>query len=250
MNDAETEKAVVLALRAGYRLIDTAENYGNETGVGRGIKSSGIDRGEVFVTSKFNAKWHGVDEVQQIFEQCARRLGVDYIDLFLIHWPNPAKDRYVDAFRGMIKLLEAGKVRALGVSNFKPAHLDRLIAETGVTPHLNQVQLNPRVIRESERAYHASHRIITETWSPLGRGGDLLKEAPIVQAAQRLGKTPGQVILRWQIQLGLIPVPKSSNQGRLAQNLDVFSFELTDAEMGAISGLDRGGGADSDRMGH
>jgi 2,5-diketo-D-gluconate reductase A len=250
MDDAEAEKTIALAIQGGYRLIDTAENYGNEAGVGRGIKASGVDRGEVFVTSKFNVQWHGVEEIQRAFEQSTRLLGLDYIDLFLIHWPNPAANRYVDAYRGMIELLEQGKVRALGLSNFKPAHIDRLIAETGVTPHLNQLQVNPRTVRSDARAYHAQHRIVTETWAPLGRGGDLLQEPAVVQAAQNQGKTPGQVILRWHVQQGMIPVPKSSNPQRLAENLDVFSFALSDTEMAALSALDRGGGVDSDKMGH
>jgi 2,5-diketo-D-gluconate reductase A len=252
MNDAESETAVAHALKAGYRLIDTAENYRNETGVGRGIKASGIDRSEVFVVSKFNVKWHSVEGAQQAFAESAGRLGVDYIDLFLIHWPNPAQDRYVEAYRGMIKLLEDGKVRALGLSNFKPAHIDRLIAETGVTPHLNQVQLNPRVPRSAEREYHAAHNIATEAWSPLGRGGDLLQDGTITRIAEAHARTPALVILRWQVQQGVIPVPKSSNPQRLAENLDVFGFTLTDDEMDAISELDRGGAgaADSDRMGH
>src|SRR5581483_5824180 len=222
----------------------------NETGVGRGIKASGIDRSEVCIVSKFNAKWHSIDGVQQIFEQSARKLGVDYIDLYLIHWPNPGHDRYVDAYRGVLKLLEQGKVRAIGVSNFKPAHIDRLIAETGVTPQLNQVQINPRVPRVAEREYHKSHGIVTEAWSPIGRGGDLLREPAVTAAAQRHGKTPAQVVLRWHTQQGLIPVPKSSNAERLAQNLDVFGFELSPEELSALSALDRGGGVDSDRMGH
>jgi 2,5-diketo-D-gluconate reductase A len=252
MDDAQAEITVAEAIRAGYRLIDTAEAYGNETGVGRGLKASGIDRGEIFLTSKFNLKWHGYEEAQQAFAESAKKLGVDYIDLYLIHWPNPAQDRYVDAYRGMIKLLEDGKIRALGLSNFKPAHIDRLVEATGKMPQMNQIQVNPRIARPDEREYLDSHGIVTETWGPLGRGGDILQDPVIVQTAQAHGKTPGQAILRWHTQQGLVPIPKSSNPQRLAENLDVFSFELTPEEISAISALDlKGVGAsDSDRFGH
>ena len=178
MDDREAAKTVATAITLGYRLIDTAENYRNESGVGEGIGASGIDRREVFITSKFNAQWHSHDGVRQAFENSARRLKVDYIDLLLIHWPVPAQDRYVDAYKGMIKLLEDGKIRALGLSNFKPAHIDRLIAETGVVPHLNQIQLNPYIGRRAERAYHATHNIVTETWTPIGKGAELLRRRP------------------------------------------------------------------------
>jgi 2,5-diketo-D-gluconate reductase A len=255
MNDADTETATAAAIEAGYRLFDTAENYRNEGGVGRGIRASGIDRAEVFITTKFNARWHGVEEAQEAWDQSAQLIGVDYLDLLLIHWPNPGQDRYVDAWKGLIKLLEVGKVRSIGTSNFKPAHIDRLIAETGVTPHVNQIQLNPNAVRSQERAYHEAHNIVTESWSPLGSGrgvGDLLGARPILAAAAAHGKTAAQVVLRWHVQQGLIPVPKSSNPQRLAQNLAVFDFELTEDEMSAISALDRNGEGvlDSDRFGH
>jgi 2,5-diketo-D-gluconate reductase A len=252
MDDAQTEAAVSAAIGAGYRLIDTAENYGNERGVGRGIRASGIDRDEVFVTTKFNERWHGVDEAQEAFANSVERLGLDRIDLLLIHWPNPKKDRYVDAWRGMIQLLEDGKVRAIGVSNFKPAHLDRLLEETGVTPHVNQVQLDPRIPRADERSYHAAHGIVTESWSPIGAGGDLLADATIGDVARAHAKTPAQIVLRWNVQLGLVPIPKTSKADRLAENIDVFDFELSPHEMDRIASLDRhgAGAVDSDRFGH
>src|SRR4051812_28422178 len=177
MDDAEAERVMPIAAKAGYRLIDTAENYGNESGVGKGIRASGVDRAEFFVTTKFNVKWHGVKEVQEGFKERVKALGLDYVDLLLIHWPNPAQGRFVDAWRGMIELLEAGKVRAIGVSNFKPAHLQQLIDATGVVPQVNQVQLNPRIPRAEERAFHAEHGIVTEAWAPLARGRDLLEDA-------------------------------------------------------------------------
>ena len=252
MNDEETEATVAAAIRAGYRLIDTAENYGNERGVGRGIRASGVDRGDVFVTTKFNERWHGFEEAQKAFANSAERLGLDRIDLLLIHWPVPKKDRYVDAWRGLVELLEDGKVRAVGVSNFKPAHIDRLLEATGVAPHVNQVQLDPRIGRADQRSYHQAHGIGTESWSPIGAGGDLLADATIGDVARAHGKTPAQIVLRWHIQLGLVPIPKTSKPERLAENIDVFDFELSSAEMGRIGALDRHGegAVDSDRFGH
>jgi 2,5-diketo-D-gluconate reductase A len=252
MNDGETERAVASAIEVGYRLFDTAENYGNERGVGAGIRASGIERAEVFVTTKFNKKWHGFEEAQQACTNSLERLGLDYIDLLLIHWPLPEQDRYVDAWRGMVKLLEDGKVRAIGVSNFKPSHLDRLIEATGIAPHVNQLQLNPWITREAERAYNAAHGIVTESWGPIARGSELLDEQAIADIARRHSRTPAQVVLRWHVQLGCVPIPKTSNPERMAQNIDVFDFELSPKEMASMSALDRGGEGifDSDRFGH
>ncbi len=252
MNDAQSEVLIAEAIRCGYRLIDTAENYGNEVGVGRGIRASGIERDEVFVTSKFNARWHGVKETRQAFANSAQRLGLDRIDMLLIHWPVPQQDRYVDAWRGLIQLLEEGKVSVLGVSNFKPAHIQRLIDATGVAPHVNQVQINPRIGRTAERRYHTGQGIVTETWAPLGQGGPLLDEPVLIEAARRHGKTPAQIVLRWHVQLGLVPIPRTMNPSRLAENIDVFDFALSADEMDAIAALDRNGegAVDSDQFGH
>ena len=252
MGDDESAVTVAAAIQAGYRLIDTAENYRNERGVGRGIRQSGIDRGELFITTKFNKNWHGYHEVQGAFAASSERLGLDCIDLLLIHWPVPAQDRYVDAWRGMIRLLEEGTVRAIGISNFKPAHIDRLLDATGFAPHVNQVDFNPYVVRDEERRYHQSHDIVTETWSPIGRGRELLKEPAIAEIARSHGRTTAQVVLRWHVRQGLVPIPKTSNPQRLVENISVFDFDITDEEAAAISALDRGGkgAADSDRMGH
>ncbi|MGZ4617011.1 MAG: aldo/keto reductase, partial [Actinomycetes bacterium] len=163
MDDAQVESAVVAAVQRGYRLFDTAENYGNERGVGRGLRASGVPRTELFVTTKLNKRWHGVDLVAEAFGRSADRLGLDYIDLLLIHWPNPGQDRYVQAWQGLVRLLEEGRVRAIGTSNFKPAHLARILAETGVAPDVNQIQLHPGLTREAARAYHADHGIVTES---------------------------------------------------------------------------------------
>jgi 2,5-diketo-D-gluconate reductase A len=252
MDETEAESAVAAALRAGYRLIDTAENYRNESGVGRGIRSSGTDRDEVFVTTKLNKRWHGQVEAHQAFSNSAERLGLERIDLLLIHWPNPQQDRYVDAWRGLLQLLDEGKVRAVGVSNFKPPHLDRLLDETGVAPHVNQIQLDPRHSRPDERRYDAAHGIVTESWSPIGAGNDLLADPTIVELARRRSKTPAQVVLRWHVQLGLVPIPKTSQPSRMAENIDVFDFELGEDDMRELAGLDGQGEdvVDSDRFGH
>jgi 2,5-diketo-D-gluconate reductase A len=252
MNDADAERAVVQALEVGYRLVDTAENYRNEVGVGRALKASGLAREEVFVTSKFNKRWHSVAGARTAFEASAEKLGLEYLDLLLIHWPNPDQDQYVDAWRGLIELREAGLVRAIGTSNFKPAHLQRLIDETGIAPEVNQVQLSPMWTKQAERAFHATHNIVTEAWSPLGKGTDLLDHPTVRAAAKAHDKTPGQVVLRWETQQNVVPIPKSANRDRLEQNLAIFDFELTDDELSALSALDGTGSpqADSDRFGH
>lgn len=249
--DREAENLVAAALDVGYRLIDTAEMYRNEAGVGRGIRASGIDRDEAFVTTKLSERWHGYEEAKQAFANCSKRLGLEYIDLFLIHWPNPSLGKYVEAWRGMIELLEQGDVKAIGVSNFKPSHLQRLIDETGVAPHVNQIQLNPWVSRAAERDYHKSHGIVTESWAPIGKGGGLLGDPVIADLARARGRTPAQVVLRWHLQLGLIPIPKTARRDRLAPNLDVFDFSLSDEEMVVISELDNGEreAVDSDTIG-
>jgi 2,5-diketo-D-gluconate reductase A len=250
MNDADAERAVGQALEVGYRLIDTAENYRNEVGVGRALKN--IPRDEVFVTSKFNKRWHSVEGARTAFEASAEKLGVSYLDLLLIHWPNPDQDRYVEAWRGLIALREAGLVRAIGTSNFKPSHLQRLIDETGVAPEVNQIQLSPLWTKQENRDFHAEHGIVTEAWSPIGRGGDLLNQPSVVEAARAHDRTPAQVVLRWEVQLNVVPIPKSSDRTRLEQNLSVFDLELTDDELAKLSALDGSGStpADSDRAGH
>jgi 2,5-diketo-D-gluconate reductase A len=253
MEDDEAERVVADALAAGYRLVDTAENYGNEAGVGAGIRASGVPREELFVTTKFNKRWHGRDLAAEAYEGSVDRLGLDYLDLLLIHWPNPAQDQYVQAWDGLVRLLETGRVRAIGTSNFKPAHLDRIITETGVVPDVNQIQLNPLVSRVDARVWHAASGIVTESWSPLGgSGADVLSEPVVRRIAADTGRTPAQVVLRWHVQLGLVAVPKSADPQRLRQNLDVFDFELTGDQVAELSALDRGESAavDSDTFGH
>ena len=251
MDDKEATTAVAHALSIGYRLVDTAENYGNERGVGAGLRASGIARDQVFVTSKFNREWHSVDGARQACEASLERLGLDYLDLLLVHWPNPDQNRYVAAFEGLTRLLETGLVRAIGTSNFKPAHLQRLF-DAGMVPHVNQIQLDPYHRRFDLEQLHAQRGIVTETWSPIGRGKAMLSDPAITAVAQSHGKTAAQVVLRWQIQHGFVPVPKSSDPLRQAQNLDIFDFALSAADMASLDALDRPdpGMFDADSFGH
>jgi 2,5-diketo-D-gluconate reductase A len=252
MSGEEAEAAVAQAAEAGYRLFDTAYAYGNEEGVGRGLRASGVPREELFVTTKLNGEWHGYQAAQEAFQASAGRLGLDYVDMYLIHWPLPQQDSYVEAWKGLAKLLEDGRVRAIGLSNFKPAHIDRVLADTGVVPDVNQIELNPTVTRDATRAYDAAHGIVTQSWSPIGRGGDLLGETVITRLADRYGKTPAQIVLRWHMELDLITVPKSASPGRMRENIDIFDFALTPEEVDEISGLDQGESAatDSEIVGH
>jgi 2,5-diketo-D-gluconate reductase A len=248
----EARDTVRYALSVGYRLIDTSEQYGNEEPVGRAIRESGVPREEVFLTTKFNARWHGFELVQYACDEALKRLGTDYVDLFLIHWPNPWEDRYVDAWRGLLELRAQGKARAVGVSNFKPAHLDRLLAATGAVPEVNQIELDPTLPQVQRREYHARHGIVTEAWSPLGRGGALLRHPLILQLAERHGKSPAQVVLRWHIQVGVAFVARSSSPERIAQNINILDFDLSDEEMASFAALDeeREPMRDSDSHGH
>ena len=249
----ESVRQVRTALEAGYRLIDTAENYRNEDAVGQAIRESGIDRSEIFITTKFNRRWHSVDGVRQAYEASLKRLGVDYIDLMLVHWPNPDQDRYVEAVQGLQAILDNGGLRAIGTSNFKPVHLQRVQEETGIIPNVNQIQLSPYSTRSESREYHTAHGIVTESWSPLGASSDKLRnDSLIISIADDHDKSATQVVLRWHVQLGLIVIPRSSHAGRIAENIDIFDFELTEEEMSKISSLDRGESVvtDSDVSGH
>ncbi|MFG2310519.1 aldo/keto reductase [Streptomyces sp. NPDC048566] len=239
MDDAQAEEAVSGALADGYRLLDTAANYRNETGTGRGIARGGVPREEIVVTTKLPGRHHGHDETLASFEESRRRLGLDRVDLYLIHWPLPRVDRYVDSWKAMIKLREEGLVRSIGVSNFTVEHLTRLEAETGVLPAVNQIELHPSLPQDDVRAFHTDKGVLTESWSPLGRGSGLLDDPAIGKIAETHGVTPGQVVLRWHVQLGAVPIPKSADPGRRRTNLDVFDFELTPDEMTAVANRPR-----------
>ncbi|MFJ3496718.1 aldo/keto reductase [Streptomyces sp. NPDC086091] len=234
MDDEQAEEAVAGALALGYRLVDTATNYRNETGVGRGLARSGVPREEIVVTTKLPGRHHGYEETLASFEESRRRLGVDRVDLYLIHWPLPRLDRYVDSWRAMVKLRADGLVRSVGVSNFTAEQIERLERETGVLPSVNQIELHPLFPQEALRAFHAAKGIVTESWSPLGRGSDVLSDPAVVAAAEAHGVTPAQAVLRWHVQLGAVPVPKSADPVRQRANLEVFGFELDAKEMAAI----------------
>jgi len=235
----ETEEAVARALDAGYRHIDTAAAYRNEGPVGQAIHASGIDRGEIFVTTKCWNDNQGYEAATAACKRSLERLELQHIDLYLIHWPVPAQDLYVETWRAFIELQSAGLVRAIGVSNFQPAHLERLVAETGVTPAINQVELHPYFQQPGLRHEHDELDIVTEAWSPLGQGLEL-EDPVIVEIAGAHSRTPAQTIIRWHIQLGNVVIPKSVTPERIVENFDVFGFHLSDAEMEAIRALDAG----------
>ncbi|MFH8727159.1 aldo/keto reductase [Streptomyces termitum] len=237
--DDETTAAVSAALEAGYRSIDTAAVYGNEAGVGRALAASGVPREELFVTTKLWNADQGYDAALRAFDASLDKLGLDHVDLYLIHWPTPAHDLYPETWRALEKLAADGRARAVGVSNFQPAHLRRLIDEGGLVPAVNQIELHPGLQQAELRAFHAEHGIATEAWSPLAQGA-VLGDPEITAIAERTGKSPAQVVLRWHLQLGNVVIPKSVTPARIRQNLDVFDFELTDAEMASIAATDRG----------
>ena len=251
MNDAEAAIAVAAALDMGYRAIDTAENYENERGVGEGIRRASVKREDVFVTTKFNRKWHGFEGAREACLASLDRLGLDYIDLLLIHWPNPDQDRFVEAYLGLLRLLDEGLVRAVGTSNFKPAHLERLF-RLGLVPHLNQIQLDPYHRRDDLVAIHRAKGIVTESWRPLGFGSEMLKDPAIAAIAASHGRTLAQIVLRWAVQQGFATATKSSNPQRMAENLNVFDFTLSADDMAILDGLDRPdpGMFDADSFGH
>jgi len=234
--------AIVHAIEAGYRLLDTAVNYENETDVGEALRRSGVPRSDLQVTSKLPGRHHGYDDAVASVHGSLERLGLDYLDLHLIHWPNPSVGKYVEAWRALVELREQGLVRSIGVSNFTEDHLGHIIDATGVTPAVNQVELHPRFPQEDMRAVHDRLGIRTEAWSPMGKRMAPLDEPAVTRAADRAGVTPGQVILRWHVQLGSLPIPKSSSPQRQQQNLDIFGFELTVEELEGISALAEPGG--------
>jgi 2,5-diketo-D-gluconate reductase A len=248
---SRTAEAVRMAFDAGYRHIDTAQGYGNEEGVGQAVRESGLPREELFVTTKLINNRHGHDEAIAALDESLQKLGLDYVDLYLIHWPRPHADRYVETWRAFEKILSDGKARSIGVSNFQVPHLKRLAAEAGTVPAVNQIELHPLLQQSQLRDYHREHGIATEAWSPIGKGGDLLREERLVSLGDKYGKSPAQIVLRWQIQLDNIVFPKSVTPSRIRENIDVFDFELSDDDMATIGELDSGTrlGPDPDRFG-
>ncbi|WP_329460035.1 aldo/keto reductase [Streptomyces sp. NBC_01497] len=238
--DDEAAAAVGTAIEAGYRSIDTAAIYGNEEGTGKAIAASGIARDELFVTTKLWNSEQGHDTTLKAFDASLERLGLDYVDLYLIHWPAPAQGRYVETYKAFEKILADGRARAIGVSNFLPEHLEVLAAESSVVPAVNQIELHPQFQQAESRAVHASRGIVTEAWSPLGQGKGLLEVPTVAAIAHKHGRTPAQAVLRWHLQLGNVVIPKSVTPSRIRENIDVFGFELDDDDLAAFAALDEG----------
>ena len=251
LDDEQAADAIVAAAELGYRHIDSAVRYGNEAGVGDGIRRTGIPREEFFVTTKLDGEFQGEDRAIAGLADSLQRLELSYVDLLLIHWPKPWDDQFVSTWKTFEHLKSEGLVRSIGVSNFKPEHLERLAAETGTVPAVNQIQLSPAIVRADQRAYHEAHGIVTESWSPFGGGNSSLFANPVLTAiGERYGKSAAQVMCRWHVQQGFVVIPKSSDRARMAENLDVFDFELTGADLAEIATLAGPGGVDSDRDGH
>lgn len=238
--DDEVRKAVTHALEAGYRSIDTAAVYRNEAGVGRALASSEVPRDDLFVTTKLWNSEQGYDTTLRAFDASLAKLGLDHVDLYLIHWPMPEVDKYADTWKALEKLYADGRARAIGVSNFQPSHLNRLIEQGGTVPAVNQIELHPSFQQSVPRAFHADHGIATEAWSPLGQGGDLLKEPVLTKLAGKHGKSVAQVVLRWHLQLGNVVIPKSVTPSRIRENIEVFDFALDGEDMAAIAPLNIG----------
>ncbi|SEE72402.1 2,5-diketo-D-gluconate reductase A [Arthrobacter alpinus] len=236
----ETEAAVTAALAAGYRSIDTAAIYGNEEGVGRALAASGLAREELFITSKVWIADLGYEATLAAYEESLAKLGLDYLDLYLIHWPAPAKELYLDSWKALEELLSAGRVRAIGVSNFLPEHLEKIIALGGTVPAVNQVEIHPALQQRAIASFDAANGIATEAWSPLAQGA-VLSDPAVLAIAETHGRTPAQVILRWHLQQGRVIIPKSVTPARIAENLDIVGFQLSDADLTAIDALERDG---------
>jgi 2,5-diketo-D-gluconate reductase A len=235
----DTAAVVDKALKTGYRSIDTARAYRNEAAVGEATARSGLEREELFITTKLWNADHGADTSRAAFEQSLQRLGHDYVDLYLIHWPLPSQDKYVETWQALCDLREDGRARSIGVSNFQIAHLERIIDATGVVPAVNQIELHPQLQQAQLRDYHAEHGILTEAWSPLGQGAALQDDTVKAIAAQ-VERTPAQVVLRWHLQLGNVVIPKSVTPERIEENFDLFDFALSDEQMEAIGRLETG----------
>ena len=252
LDDKQVAAAVVQSVEAGYRHIDTAVKYGNETGVGNGFRSTGLDRSEMFITTKLDGEFQGQDRAVAGLDGSLKRLGLDYVDLLLIHWPLPRRNEYISTWKTFERLQATGKVHSIGVSNFKPAHLERLMAACEIVPAINQIQVSPAVTRIVDIGYNRRHGIVTESYSPLGAGTDLLNAPVLGRIAQKHGKTPGQIVLRWHIEQGLVAIPKTANPERMKENLDVFAFALDADDIAAIATLDGGdeSGVNSDVQGH
>lgn len=238
--DDETAAAVGSALELGYRAIDTAAVYENERGVGEALKASGLPREELFITTKLFRGHMGRENALQQIDLSLERLGLDYVDLYLIHWPMPAEDLYVETWEALLEIRDSGRARRVGVSNFQISHLERLAAETGVMPTINQIELHPWLPQADLRSFHKQHGIITQAWSPLAKGGEHLTNPVVIEIAEKHQRTPAQVILRWHVQQGIVVIPKSVTPSRMAQNLAVFDFELSREDFSLLDTLNSG----------
>jgi len=236
----EVVEPVRTAIEAGYRSIDTAAAYGNEEGVGKAIAESGVRREDLFVTTKLWNDRQGYDSTLQAFDESMTKLGLDYLDLYLIHWPAAGQDKYVETWRAFEKLHNEGRIKSIGVSNFQIPHLRRLFEETDVVPAINQIELHPNLQQADLRAFHREHGILTEAWSPIGQGKGLLEDATLASLAEKYGKSPAQIVLRWHVQLGNVVIPKSATPSRIRENIQVFDFEIAEDDMNVIAGLETG----------
>ncbi len=247
----EVVEPVRTAIESGYRSIDTAALYGNEEGVGKALAEASVPRSELFVTTKLWNDRQGYDETLRAFDESLAKLGLDYVDLYLIHWPAPGQDTYVDTWKAFEKLHSEGRAKAIGVSNFQIPHVRRLFEETDIVPAVNQVELHPNLPQSDLRAFHSEHGIATEAWSPLGQGKGLLEDTTLNSLAEKYGKSPAQIVLRWNVQLNNVVIPKSATPSRVRQNLDVFDFELAEDDMSVIASLETGErvGPDPDKLG-
>ncbi|WP_275560268.1 MULTISPECIES: aldo/keto reductase [unclassified Streptomyces] len=238
--DDEAQVAVRNALDAGYRSIDTAAIYGNEEGTGKGLAASGIARDELFITTKLHNRQQGYDSTLRAFDASLTKLGLEYVDLYLIHWPLPGVDKYVDTWKAFEKIYSEGRAKAIGVSNFHPAHIQRLLSETSIVPVIDQIELHPQLPQAELRAFNARHDIATEAWSPLGQGKGLLEDPKLAAIGEKHGKSPAQVVLRWHLDLGNVVIPKSVTPSRIKENIDVFDFQLDSEDLAAIDSLETG----------
>ncbi|MCG0747814.1 oxidoreductase [Lactiplantibacillus plantarum] len=237
LNGAHGVQVIDSAIDRGYRLLDTAFNYENEGAVGEAVRRSSVSRSELLISSKLPGRHHTYTEAINTIQESLYRAGLDYYDLYLIHWPNPKEDHYVEAWQALIDAQKLGLIRSIGVSNFLPEHLERLNKETGVLPVINQVELHPYFNQQAQRDYDQAHGILTQDWSPLGRASEMLQNETLKEIAAHYHKNVGQLILRWELQLGTLPIPKSSTPSRQAGNMDVFDFEISAADMATINGL-------------
>ena len=247
LNGAHGVQVIGSAIDRGYRLLDTAFNYENEGAVGEAVRRSSVPRSELLISSKLPGRHHTYTQAINTIQESLYRAGLDYYDLYLIHWPNPKEDHYVEAWQALIDAQKLGLIRSIGVSNFLTEHLDRLDKETGVLPVINQVELHPYFNQQAQRDYDQAHGILTQDWSPLGRASEMLQNETLKAIAARYHKNVGQLILRWELQLGTLPIPKSSTPSRQAGNINVFDFEISDADMATINGLSRADGRLNDQ---